>query len=58
VSDTGVSVTLSLRDYDAVLFDLDDVLTRPASVHAVARKRLFERFRVCGETLLRASECL
>jgi beta-phosphoglucomutase family hydrolase len=38
-------VTLSPRDYDAVLFDLDGVLTRTASVHAAAWKRLFDEFR-------------
>jgi len=37
-------VTLSPRDYDAVLFDLDGVLTRTASVHAAAWKRLFDGF--------------
>ena len=37
-------VTLSPRDYDAVLFDLDGVLTRTASVHAAAWKRLFDAF--------------
>ena len=37
-------ITLSPRDYDAVLFDLDGVLTRTASVHAVAWKKLFDRF--------------
>jgi beta-phosphoglucomutase-like phosphatase (HAD superfamily) len=31
-----VVITLSPRDYDAVLFDLDGVLTRTASVHASA----------------------
>jgi len=36
--------TLSPRDYDAVLFDLDDVLTRTARVHAAAWKRLFDEF--------------
>jgi beta-phosphoglucomutase family hydrolase len=36
--------TLSPRDYDAVLFDLDGVLTRTASVHAAAWKGLFDRF--------------
>jgi hypothetical protein len=35
-------VTLSPRDYDAVLFDLDGVLTKTASVHAAAWKRLFD----------------
>jgi HAD superfamily hydrolase (TIGR01509 family) len=39
-----VAVTLSSRDYDAVLFDLDGVLTRTASVHAAAWKRLFDGF--------------
>ena len=37
-------VTLSPRDYDAVLFDLDGVLTRTATVHAAAWKRLFDDF--------------
>ncbi|MCC7548924.1 MAG: beta-phosphoglucomutase family hydrolase [Burkholderiales bacterium] len=38
------SCTLSPRDYDAVLFDLDGVLTRTASVHAAAWKKLFDEF--------------
>ena len=38
------SCALSPRDYDAVLFDLDGVLTRTASVHAAAWKRLFDEF--------------
>ena len=37
-------VTLSPRDYDAFLFDLDGVLTKTASVHAAAWKRLFDDF--------------
>ncbi len=37
-------VTLSPRDYDAVLFDLDGVLTKTASVHAAAWKRMFDEF--------------
>jgi len=37
-------ITLSPRDYDAVLFDLDGVLTRSASVHAAAWKKLFDGF--------------
>jgi beta-phosphoglucomutase-like phosphatase (HAD superfamily) len=37
-------VTLSPRDYDAVLFYLDGVLTKTASVHASAWKRLFDGF--------------
>lgn len=35
-------ITLSPRDYDAVLFDLDGVLTQTARVHAAAWKRLFD----------------
>jgi beta-phosphoglucomutase-like phosphatase (HAD superfamily) len=37
-------VTLSPQDYDAVLFDLDGVLTNTASVHADAWKKLFDEF--------------
>lgn len=37
-------ITLSPRDYDAILFDLDGVLTRSASVHAAAWKKLFDGF--------------
>ena len=37
-------VTLSPRDYDAFLFDLDGVLTKTASVHAAAWKKLFDEF--------------
>jgi Wax ester synthase/diacylglycerol acyltransferase catalytic domain len=44
VSGTGAVLTLSPRDYDAVLFDLDGVLTRTASVHAAAWKKLFDAF--------------
>ena len=44
MSGTGLIVTISPRDYDAVLFDLDGVLTRTASVHASAWKRLFDDF--------------
>jgi beta-phosphoglucomutase family hydrolase len=37
-------ITLSPWDYDAVLFDLDGVLTKTESVHAAAWKKLFDRF--------------
>lgn len=37
-------ITLSPRDYDAVLFDLDGVLTKTAIVHAAAWKKLFDKF--------------
>ncbi len=37
-------VTLSPRDYDAVLLDLDGVLTRTADLHAAAWKRLFDDY--------------
>lgn len=39
-----VVITLSSRDYDAVPFDLDGVLTRTASVRAAAWKKLFDGF--------------
>ena len=38
----GMAVT---RDrFDAVLFDLDGVLTSTAAIHAAAWKRMFDRF--------------
>jgi beta-phosphoglucomutase-like phosphatase (HAD superfamily) len=37
-------VTLSPRDYDAVLFDLVGVVTKTASAHAAAWKRSFDTF--------------
>ena len=37
-------IALSPRDFDAVLFDLDGVLTNTASVHARAWQRLFDDF--------------
>ena len=40
----AIATTLSPRDYDAVLFDLDGVLTRTASVHAAAWKKMFDGF--------------
>jgi alpha,alpha-trehalase len=36
------ALVLSRRDFDAVLFDLDGVVTRTAEVHAAAWKRLFD----------------
>jgi len=44
MSGTGPLVRLSLRDWDAVLFDMDGVLTRTADVHARAWKKLFDEF--------------
>lgn len=44
MSSMGSIVSISPRDFDAVLFDLDGVLTKTASVHAVAWKRLFDAF--------------
>jgi trehalose 6-phosphate phosphatase len=34
--------TITLRAFDALLFDLDGVVTRTAAVHAAAWKRLFD----------------
>lgn len=39
-----MSLTLFKNQYDAVLFDLDGVLTPTAEVHAVCWKRLFDNF--------------
>lgn len=39
-------VTLSPRNYETVLFDLDGVLTKTVRVHAAAWKRLFDGFLV------------
>jgi beta-phosphoglucomutase family hydrolase len=44
MSSTGPIVTLSPRDYDAVLFDMDGVLTQTAGLHAAAWKQLFDAF--------------
>ena len=44
MTDSAPVITLSPRDFDAVLFDLDGVLTRTASVHAAAWKKLFDGF--------------
>lgn len=44
MSGAGFVLTISPRDYDAVLFDLDGVLTRTADVHAAAWKKLFDDF--------------
>ena len=38
------SVTISRRDFDAAIFDLDGVLTDTAGVHAVAWKSVFDIF--------------
>jgi len=37
--------TVNIRDFDAVIFDLDGVVTRTASVHARAWKRVFDLYR-------------
>ena len=38
---------LDLSEFDAAAFDLDGVITRTATVHAAAWKRLFDRFLEC-----------
>jgi alpha,alpha-trehalase len=37
-------LNVSRRQYDAVIFDLDGVITRTATVHAAAWKQLFDEF--------------
>lgn len=54
MSSLGPIVTLVARDYDAVLFDMDGVLTQTASVHAAAWKKLFDSF--LEERAARSSE--
>ena len=44
MTSTGVLVHISPRDFDAVLFDMDGVLTQTATVHAAAWKQLFDAF--------------
>ena len=39
-----IVITLYPQDYDAVLFDLDGVLTNTAKLHASAWKKLFDNF--------------
>lgn len=38
------AVTLSRREYDAVIFDMDGVITRTATVHRAAWKRVLDDF--------------
>jgi trehalose 6-phosphate phosphatase len=40
----SLPVTISKSDFDAVIFDLDGVVTRTATVHAAAWKRLFDEY--------------
>ena len=44
MTDAVPIMALSAHDFDAVLFDLDGVLTKTASVHASAWKQLFDAF--------------
>ena len=44
VPQASASPVLSRREFDAVLFDLDGVVTRTAEVHAAAWKRLFDPY--------------
>ncbi len=44
MTEATVLMTLSPRDFDAVLFDLDGVLTQTARVHAHAWKQTFDEF--------------
>ena len=37
-------VTISPDQYDAVLFDMDGVITRTAEIHADAWKQLFDEY--------------
>ena len=39
-----MNLTISAAEYNAVLFDLDGVLTPTAQIHAACWKRLFDNF--------------
>lgn len=41
---TGNHITISQHQFDAVIFDLDGVITRTARVHAAAWKAMFDEF--------------
>ena len=38
---TGIT-TINIADYDAVLFDMDGVVTRTEDIHAAAWKQVFD----------------
>jgi len=40
----GPQTVISRANFDALLFDLDGVVTRTAAVHAAAWKRLFDEY--------------
>ncbi len=40
----GQHPTISPKDFDAVIFDLDGIVTRTADLHASAWKRMFDRY--------------
>ncbi len=40
----GTAVTLKRKDIDAVVFDMDGVVTKTATVHAAAWKKLFDAY--------------
>jgi beta-phosphoglucomutase-like phosphatase (HAD superfamily) len=42
--DSKPALLISKQDYDAVIFDLDGVVTRTARVHSAAWKRLFDEY--------------
>ena len=39
-------VTIDVKRYEALIFDLDGVITQTASLHAQAWKRLFDEFLI------------
>jgi alpha,alpha-trehalase len=44
MSDTSPALTITKNDYDAVIFDLDGVITDTASTHSTAWKALFDEY--------------
>lgn len=44
MSNPPAALTISPRDYDAVIFDLDGVITDTARIHSIAWKKLFDDY--------------
>ena len=44
MSDKKPGIVIRKSDYDAVIFDMDGVVTRTARVHAEAWKKLFDEY--------------
>lgn len=50
------SYVITRRDYDAVIFDLDGVITQTATLHKIAWKALFDEFLACYSARIGTSQ--